>query len=104
MVLAVLLEVVRQAVDSLGEQRDLHLGRACIALMGAELLDQTLLPFDGKRHRWPPNRHAPGSRCSHAGAGSKSPFFVRRYARRVSRGAIEVKLREVTKPRGRRPH
>src|SRR5262249_13033271 len=91
-VLGVLLEVVRQAVDALREERDLHFGRACIALVGAELLDQTLLSVDGKRHRWPPNRHTPGSLSSHAGAGSKTSFFVRRYARSVSRRAREVKL------------
>src|SRR5206468_6406305 len=39
MVLGVLLEVILQAVDPLGEERDLHLGRARIALVGAELLD-----------------------------------------------------------------
>ena len=39
MLLAVLLEMVRQAVDPLGEERDLDFGRACIALMSSELLD-----------------------------------------------------------------
>src|SRR5262249_28446164 len=46
MVLHVLLEMIGQAVDALGQERDLHLGRACIALVGAELLDQTLLAID----------------------------------------------------------
>jgi hypothetical protein len=31
--------MIRQAVDALGEERDLYLGRACIALVGAKLLD-----------------------------------------------------------------
>jgi hypothetical protein len=31
--------MVRQAVDPLGEERDLDFGRACIALMSSELLD-----------------------------------------------------------------
>src|SRR6266852_5356922 len=39
-----------------------------------------------------PQSPRPREPCSHAGAGSKSSFFVRRYARRVPRGATEVKL------------
>src|SRR5437870_3307591 len=74
-VLAVLLEMIRQAVDALGEERDLHFGRACIALVGAKPLDQTLLPFDGKRHRRPPNRHAPGSRAPTPGRVPKALFL-----------------------------
>src|SRR6266849_565164 len=53
-VLRVLLDMVRQAVDPLGEERDLYFGRARVALVGTKLLDQILLPFDGKRHRRPP--------------------------------------------------
>src|SRR5262245_755061 len=51
MVFDVLLEMLGQTVDALAQERYLHLGRACIALMSAELLDQTLLAVDGKRHR-----------------------------------------------------
>src|SRR3990172_2045578 len=40
MVLAVLFEVVGQPVDALGEQRDLDFGRAGVAVVGTELLDQ----------------------------------------------------------------
>src|SRR4029450_2853384 len=46
-----LLEMIGQAVNALGQERDLHLRRTRIALVGAELLDQTLLAIDGKRHR-----------------------------------------------------
>src|SRR5262245_14027561 len=105
MVLDVLFEVVGQAVDALGEERDLHLGRTRIALVGAELLDQTLLAIDGKRHRRPSNRHAPGSLGSHAGAGSKTSCFVSRYGWRVSRAEAEVKLARpgVSRPGARLP-
>ena len=37
------LEMLGQIRDPIGQDRDLHLGRACIALVGTELLDQTLL-------------------------------------------------------------
>src|SRR5256885_14575778 len=50
MILRVLLEVVGQAVDALGQERDLHLGRTGVAVVGAELLDQTFLLVDSKRH------------------------------------------------------
>src|SRR5262245_54667991 len=93
MILHVLLEMIREAVDALGQERDLDLGRPRVALVSAKLLDQTLLAFDGKRHRRPSNRHTPGSLGSHAGAGSKTSCFVSRYGSRVSRGRAEVKLR-----------
>src|SRR5256885_13422418 len=53
MILRVLLEVVGQAVDALGQERDLHLGRTGVAVVGAELLDQTFLLVDSKRHTAP---------------------------------------------------
>src|SRR5262245_48859760 len=100
MILHVLLEMIREAVDALGQERDLDLGRPRVALVSAKLLDQTLLAFDGKRHRRPSNRHTPGSLGSHAGAGSKTSCFVSRYGWRVSRGRAEVKLRP-SEPPGR---
>src|SRR5437660_6523369 len=39
-----------------------------------------------------PQSPRPREPCSHAGAGSKSSFFVSRYARRLPRCPIEVKL------------
>src|SRR4030095_2745916 len=75
MVLAVLLEMIRQAVDALGEERDLYLGRACIALVGPELRDQTLLTVDGKRHRRSPNRHTPGSHLLPRRGGFQNSFY-----------------------------
>src|SRR6185295_1558020 len=49
-VLLVGLEVVGEAVDPLGQQRDLDLGRAGVALVDLELLDQTLLLVLGQPH------------------------------------------------------
>src|ERR1700737_3854188 len=43
-VLLVGLEMLGQVMDALGEQRDLHLGRAGVALVGAELLDDRGFP------------------------------------------------------------
>src|SRR4026207_2308957 len=69
------LEVVGEAVDALGKQRDLDLGRAGVALVHLELLDEALLLVRGQPHadssrrlppppprppgRPPPNRHVP---------------------------------------------
>src|SRR5205085_6006743 len=50
MILPVGLEVVGQAVDSLGEQRDLYFGRAGVAVVRLELLDEPLLLLDGQPH------------------------------------------------------
>src|SRR2546422_1217742 len=74
-VLGVLLEMIGQAVDALGEQRDLHLGRARVALVGAELLDQSLFPVDGKRHRTPLQSPRPREPTLHTGAGSQKSFY-----------------------------
>src|SRR6266481_2387662 len=49
-VLLVRLEVVGQAVDALGQKRDLHFGGAGVALVSLELLDEALLPVDGQLH------------------------------------------------------
>src|SRR5439155_22946514 len=66
MVLRVGLEVLGEAVDPLGDERDLDLGRTRVALVRLELLDQALLAVDGKRHgRLPPiatlQRSLPGT-------------------------------------------
>src|SRR5687767_8060485 len=53
-VLRMLLEVLREAVDPLGQERDLHLRRPGVALVSAVLLDQALLAVHGERHRAPP--------------------------------------------------
>src|SRR5262249_42361785 len=58
------LEVIREAVDPLREERDLHFGGAGIAFVGLELLDEALLALDGQSHArilpgFPPNRHVP---------------------------------------------
>src|SRR5215467_4781189 len=44
------LEVIGQAVDPLGEKRDLHFRRARVAVVRLELLDETLLLVDGQPH------------------------------------------------------
>src|SRR5687767_13569259 len=72
MVLRVSLEVLGEVGDALGEQRDLNLGRARVALVRLELFDESLLAVDGKRHGWAPpiatlQRRIPG-------AGSKNLF------------------------------
>ena len=51
MVLRVGLEVLGEAVDTLGEERDLHLGGAGVTVVRTELLDQALLAVDSQRHR-----------------------------------------------------
>ena len=53
-ILRVGLEMLGQSVDALGEERDLHLGRSCVALVRLELLDQALLAVDSQRRRGPP--------------------------------------------------
>src|SRR5947209_4925404 len=68
-VLGVLLEVLGQAVDPLGEERDLHLGRPRVSIVDAILLNEGFLLFDGQRHE-ASNRHAQGSPGS-TGTGSK---------------------------------
>jgi hypothetical protein len=50
-VLLVGLEVLGQVLDPLGEDRDLHLGRARIAFGGGMVLDERLLALRGNRHR-----------------------------------------------------
>src|SRR6266446_6493390 len=70
-VLRVLLEVLGEPVDPLGQERDLHLGRAGVALVNAVLLDQGFLLVDGQRHREiSSNRRVQGSERS-ARTGSK---------------------------------
>src|SRR5512145_1457910 len=54
MVLRVLLEVLREAVDALGEERDLDLRGPGITVVDAELLDQAALLLDRQRHGRPP--------------------------------------------------
>ena len=45
MILLVDLEVLGQVVDSLGEQRDLNLGRTCVTLVSSILLHDSSLFF-----------------------------------------------------------
>ena len=74
-----LLEVLGQAVDPLGQERDLDLRRAGITVMNAELPDQGLLLVEGQRHRRASfNRHVPGATLSQG--GFKKPFLVNNYA------------------------
>src|SRR5207245_10343402 len=70
-VLLVRLEVFRQVLDALGEERDLDLRRAGVALVGAELLDYTLLlrfvvqrPCAHHCSIFPPLLRRPGGRAS----------------------------------------
>src|SRR5437899_7516804 len=71
-VLLVRLEVLGEVEDALGQERDLHLGRAGIALVGAELLDDgRLLRFVVQRPLrhfafpcFPPHLRRPGGRAS----------------------------------------
>ena len=49
-ILLVRLEVLGEVVDALGHQRDLDLGRPCIAFVGRELRDDRLLGFRCKAH------------------------------------------------------
>ena len=44
------LEVAGQPVDTLGQERDLDLGLAGVAVVGLELLDEALLLVDGQPH------------------------------------------------------
>src|SRR5438093_6153122 len=74
-ILRVLLEMVGQAVDALGQQRDLHLGRAGVALVGAELLDQTLLLVDSKRHAPPLQSPRPGEPSLPRQGGFQNSLF-----------------------------
>src|SRR6266478_5452977 len=94
MVFAVLLEVVRQAVDPLREERDLDFGRACIALVSAELLDQTLLPVDGKRHRRPPIATPQGAVLPRRG-GFQNLFFCQEIRREGTTRVNRSKARGV---------
>jgi hypothetical protein len=48
-VLALLAQVLGEVVDALGEQRDLHLGRAGVRLAAAELLGNLALSLAGDR-------------------------------------------------------
>src|SRR5438876_1029119 len=80
-VLGVLLEVLGQAVDPLGEKRDLHLGRPRVSIVDAILLDEGLLLFDGQRHG-ASNRHVPGSPRLHLN-GFKTPCFAANYGAMV---------------------
>src|SRR5438128_8126305 len=50
-VLAVRAQVLGQVVDALGEQRNLDLGGAGIAILATELADQLLLLLLGQRHQ-----------------------------------------------------
>src|SRR3990172_11500358 len=78
-VLAVLLEVIGQPVDSLRQECDLDLGRSGVPLVDAELLDQALLLVNRQRHgkaSWQsPRPREPRS----TGTGSKTAVFVGRY-------------------------
>src|SRR5260370_4318659 len=88
-ILGVLLEVIGEAVDALGEERDLHLGRPRIAFVDAELLDQALLLVDGQWHATLLQSPRPGESAS-TRTGSKKCFYCRQI-RSVSRGPPEVK-------------
>src|SRR5437899_2123113 len=88
MVLRVGLEVLGQSVDPLGQKRDLDLGRAGVALMGLELLDQALLAVDSQRHRGSP---IASSQRSLPRAGSKKPLYRLQIGDTLSRRAPEVK-------------
>src|SRR5438552_1021265 len=74
MVLRMPLEVFGQAVDPLGEERDLDLRRSGIAVVNPELLDQGFLLLEGERHGGPPSIATPQELCS-AGTGSKNLFL-----------------------------
>src|SRR5262245_6945009 len=64
MVLRVQLEVLREAIDALGQERDLHLRGASVTIMDPELLDKVTLLFDRQRHGMPPSIASP--RGAHA--------------------------------------
>src|SRR5690349_24392394 len=74
-VLLVGLEVVGETVDPLGEERDLHLGRAGVALVHLELLDQALLLVRRQPHAEilpgvpPPSPTSPGPPAASVGPG-----------------------------------
>ena len=85
------LEVLGEAVDALGQERDLDLGRAGVAFVHPELLDQALLPVDGKRHgKVSSNRLAPET---HPQGGFKKTLFCQQIRSEGYHGARpEVKL------------
>src|SRR5213593_1577215 len=93
-ILRVLLEMVGQAVDALGQQRDLHLGRTGVALVGAELLDQTLLLVDSKRHAPPLQSPRPGEPSLPRQGGFQNSLFCPQIRGSVPRERGEVKLTE----------
>src|SRR5205814_10329947 len=88
MVLRVGLEVLGESIDSLRQERDLHLGRPGVAVMSLELLDQALLAVDSQRHRGPP---IASSRRFLPRAGSKKTLYCLQIADTLSWGPVEVK-------------
>src|SRR5438874_2004587 len=88
-ILDVLLEVIRETVDALREERDLHFGRPRVALVDAEQLDQALLLFDGERHRnFLQSPRSGKSRFTRT--GSEKCFYCQQI-RSIPRGRAEVK-------------
>src|SRR5205814_200180 len=91
-----------QAVDPLGEKRDLHLGRPRVSIVDAILLNEGLLLFDGQRHG-ASNRHVPGCPRLHLN-GFKTPCFAAIYGAMVPSASRSVyiisdKLRRCRPPR-----
>src|SRR5437773_5960177 len=100
MILRVLLEVLGQAVHPLGQERDLDFGRARVAFVRAELLDQALLTVEGQWHRGG-LLQSPRPEVTPVD-GFKNSCFVDNYdSPTVPRRRREVKLRRQRRASGR---
>src|SRR5687768_382394 len=77
-----------QAVDALGQERDLHLGRTGIAFVGAELLDQALFAVKRQRHRGASNRHVPEMTPR---GGFQKTFFCQQIREEGTTGSLPSK-------------
>src|SRR5215510_8234329 len=82
MVLLVRLEMIRQTVDALGEQRDLHFGRPGVPIMCFELIDEASLLLDGQPHGrssgvLPQSPRPQSSRFGSVGTGSSNRVDIK---------------------------
>src|SRR4029450_2885068 len=101
MVLRMRLEMLREAVDALGQKRNLDLRGAGVPFVSPELLDQALLAVERKCHREvSSNRLVPETNPQ---SGFKKTLFCQQIGAKRTTRWVGSKVSGPRAPRGRPP-